>query len=443
MPAPVKPSTLKPYWSTTDAETVKLYCGNALAVLKALPPKSVHCVVTSPPYWGLRDYGVDDQLGAEKTPQEFVTNLVAICEEVKRVLRDDGTFWLNLGDTYSSSSVSTGRGDAGTELRPNRTPAGPRKSKPVRTGLPAGNLIGIPWRVAFALQDAGWVLRQDNIWNKPSPMPESVTNRCTKAHEYLFLLTKIGIGYYYDADAIKERGVGGESAKASAKFQTETITNVFGASGNQGKGKPIDRPTTSNKRSVWTVASESFEGAHFAAFPTKLITPCVLAGTSQYGCCAECGAPWERMTEKVKLKRQRPNKFTKRAPVVRKDAAEDVPGNPMYRGGSHNSGLAAIATCANDVAGVETVTTGWKPTCECGIEDVVPATVLDPFMGSGTTAVVCVRTGRRAVGIDLSAKYIDDCQLARIRGAIMEIPALSGLLPEAPRKPMSGGDDVS
>ena len=172
------PKTIEPFWETTDHKTVRLYHGDVIAVLQQMPAKSVQCVVTSPPYWGLRDYGEDKSLeiGSEKTPDEFVAKMVAVFREVRRVLRDDGTLWLNLGDSYNAN---TGAGFNGNSKRPESA----RETVIKTANLKPGNLVGIPWRVALALQADGWVLRQDIIWHKPSPMPESVKNRCTKAHE--------------------------------------------------------------------------------------------------------------------------------------------------------------------------------------------------------------------------------------------------------------------
>jgi len=207
-----------------------------------LADKSVHCCVTSPPYWGLRDYGTAEQLGLEDTPEAYVANMVEVFREVRRVLRDDGSLWLNLGDSYASSPASGGEQSAtmtgGEHKRTPRT----RYTRP--PGLKPKDLVGIPWRVAFALQADGWYLRSDIIWHKPNPMPESVRDRPTKAHEYLFLLTK-SKRYYYDADAIN--------------------------------------PAGRNKRSVWTVATAPYAGAHFAVFPPKLIEPCILAGCPEGG----------------------------------------------------------------------------------------------------------------------------------------------------------------
>jgi DNA modification methylase len=251
----------------------RIICGDALAVLSGMPDESVNCCITSPPYWGLRDYGVPGQIGLESTPEEFVARLVAVFREVRRVLRADGTVWVNLGDSYASQG---GQQVAQTKWQVNGASDGQNggKSRTPPIGLKPKDLCGIPWRVAFALQADGWYLRQDLIWHKPNPMPESVTDRCTKAHEYIFLLSK-NQRYFYDADAI---------AEASTKeLDCSRGPKIYGDGGyhRNGKGASTLGPGRSegrNRRSVWTVATEPFSGAHFACFPQKLIRPCVLAG---------------------------------------------------------------------------------------------------------------------------------------------------------------------
>ena len=294
--------------------TVNLVLGDCRNVLPTLPAGSVHCCVTSPPYFGLRDYGHENQIGLERTAEAFVQELVEVFREVRRVLRDDGTLWLNLGDSYNanrgaSTSISDGTAGRGhpTHRRGLTTPT-----------LKNKDLIGIPWRVAFALQSDGWYLRQDIIWHKPNPMPESVKDRCTRAHEYIFMLTK-SAKYYYDAGAIKEPSV--------MRPQNRNTKRSEHPKGDSGRGAHV-RPEggtsyeSRNRRSVWTVATKSYKGAHFATFPPKLIEPCILAG------------------------------------------------------------------------------------CPAG------GTVLDPFMGSGTTAAVSLQHGRQFVGVELNPEYLE---LARRR----------------------------
>lgn len=479
--------TVKPYWQTSDEETVKLYHGHVIDVLRSLPEKSAHMVVTSPPYFGLRDYGAGQErrwsdgwvgaLGAEPTPQMFVAHTVAWMQEVKRVLRSDGTVWLNLGDTWASGEK--GRHDAVQSrlyLGLGNSQRGLRQPSSGKSGLPPGNLVGIPWRCALALQDDGWVLRQDIIWHKPSPMPESVHNRCTKAHEYIFLLTKSN-RYYYGAEAIKESGGG---------HKTGGAMNYHPTRGREYLSQNVEESyTLSNKRSVWTVSSQGYPGAHFATFPRRLVEPCIKAGTSEYGACSSCGSPWRRVIETKQLTRERPNDYVKRT-------GEDGTGN----------------SCSNSVAGVETKTTGWEPTCycfldtdrrcrECGVswkaekaaagkdwnaakrrdgkemesgnhsrgredsdslvslsssspverhqpclcfsQEVVPCTVLDPFVGSGTTCCAAVSLGRRSVGIDLSEQYLAYHAIPRIEGELLGRKGLRHLV-GIPQTVVSIGD---
>ncbi|AFH22561.1 cytosine methyltransferase [environmental Halophage eHP-30] len=253
--------------------------GDAITKLKELPDQSIQTVITSPPYFGLRDYGVDRQIGMEATPEAYVNNLVAIFRHVWPKLRDDGTVWLNLGDSYNGS------GGAGGDYNEN----GIKEGQPTYPGrkvnsLKQKDLIGIPWRVAFALQQDGWYLRQDIIWHKPAPMPESITDRCTKAHEYIFLLSK-SESYYYDHEAIKENA---DHPNAKASWTSNSRMERASAFhskpvGNEGNGAKYEGSNYRNKRSVWTVNPKPFKEAHFAVFPPELIEPCVLAGAPEGG----------------------------------------------------------------------------------------------------------------------------------------------------------------
>jgi len=307
--------------------------GNSLEVLKTIPTGTINTCITSPPYWGLRDYGVEGQIGLEKTPEEYVSKIVEVFREVKRVLRDDGTLWLNLGDSYAGSwgnYAPTGQGGQ----RPKNTERWQRRAyedkadwRPPTSnkheGLKPKDLVGIPWMVAFALRADGWYLRQDIIWHKPNCMPESVKDRCTKAHEYIFLLSK-SLKYYYDAEAIKEPIAASTVERAKSKNNASTRKDKGTAQWQSGLTPEqqdkwysnIDKNTVRNKRSVWTVTTKPFKGAHFAVFPPDLIEPCILAG------CPEGGI------------------------------------------------------------------------------------VLDPFMGSGTTAVVALKHNRNYIGIELNPEYI-------------------------------------
>ena len=248
---------------------IQIIKGNCLDTLKTLPEQSINTCITSPPYWGVRDYGEGEQLGLEDTPEEFVENLVKVFREVKRVLRDDGTVWLNLGDSYSSGGRTT---TTNQTLRGDKD-YGVTRPKPSK-GIKPKDLIGIPWRVAFALQADGWYLRQDIIWHKPNPMPESVKDRCTKAHEYIFLLSK-NAKYYFDNESIKEDAKFPDGPDSADKIRKGV--GKYGMDTRSGLHKIGANPKR-NKRSVWTVTTKPFKGAHFATFPPDLIEPCVLAG---------------------------------------------------------------------------------------------------------------------------------------------------------------------
>jgi DNA modification methylase len=366
--------------------TGRLIIGDALAELRKLEAESVHCCISSPPYWGLRDYGAAGQLGLEKTPEQHVGAMVAVFEEVRRVLRSDGTLWLNYGDCYMSQPAGN-RTPSGISQHGKREDFAAINPTPKRfPGLKPKDLVGMPWRVAFALQAAGWYLRSDIIWHKPNPMPESVTDRPTSAHEYLFLLAK-SPRYFYDADAIREQGRA-EGSHGHGKGRA-AIPN---RQDNDREIMPTN-PAGRNKRSVWTVATQPYSGAHFATFPPKLITPCIMAGTSERGCCSSCGAPWVRVVEKGEAIGQQKGRDKSDGSCLRNDAE---------------------AWAGRIGEGKSRTTTGWRPSCKCTgaphadpLDDapVVPCTVLDPFGGSGTVAEVCEALGRWWVLIELNPDY--------------------------------------
>ena len=283
---------------------VRILVGDVRAMLETLPDESVHCVVTSPPYWGLRDYGVDGQLGLEPTPGEYVAKMVEVFREVRRVLRTDGTLWLNLGDSYANTGAADSSkvgGFTGDRIRNNRKGIMDSRPRGIPSGLKPKDLVGIPWRLAFALQADGWWLRQDIIWSKPNPMPESVRDRCTKAHEYIFLLTK-SERYWYDAEAISEEATGGDpgnvthkhvaayengddKARTKAGLLSYSFKRRTATEGKPGAPKQHreDRDDiayygTRNKRSVWTITTKGFSEAHFATFPPELPEICIKAG---------------------------------------------------------------------------------------------------------------------------------------------------------------------
>jgi len=348
--------------------------GDAAEALRTLPSDSVHCVVTSPPYWGLRDYGADGQIGLEQSPDDYVSKLVAVFGEVRRVLRSDGTLWLNLGDSYAGSWGSASHDINGKARRTGTNQRPPTSCK--QKGLKPKDLVGIPWRVAFALQADGWYLRSDIIWHKPNPMSESVTDRPTKAHEHVFLLSK-SPRYFYDAAAIAEPAAYADSRRESKRRgEFSGKTEVMG-------GREAFRAirATRNKRDVWTVATTPFEGAHFAVFPPKLVEPMILAGTSARGCCPECGAPYVR-------------EIVRTGHVNRRETA-------------HVPGHCGTKTDSTGWAPTRVSTDNWSPTCTCNAGPPIPCTVLDPFGGSGTVSMVAKRFGRDSVYIDLNREYVD------------------------------------
>jgi DNA modification methylase len=477
-------SQLDPYWQTRDEATVRLYHGDALEVLERLPSSSVHCAVTSPPYWGLRDYQTgtweggnsdcdhverlgrndmdrstgwapvcptlpippilyknrcgkcgahrtDLQIGAESHPDLYVSRLVEVFRELRRVLRDDGTFWLDIGDTF---------GPKGDWKRPG--------------------MVGIPHRLAFALQDDGWILAMEHICSKPDAMPESAANRCTRAHEYVFMFVK-RIRYFFDGFSIMEKSVSSNYHKPSAKEKISDERECL-SNGRYASSRPLP-VTERNKRSVWTVPNSGYKGAHFAVYSPALILPCIKAGTSEKGCCTECGAPWKRVVERTRTP-TRPGENSK----VYNGRSSGLTGglyNPPGQPPHSNARLAGEVTGNRDperhVTSLRHL--GWYPSCKCyGLTEITPApsaddsgylewsnqarelcrqaeeehgdsvescVVLDPFIGSGTTAVVCVGLGRYSMGIDLSEDYLRKNAIPRIEGELLGRPALAMLVP--------------
>jgi len=327
----------------------EIICGDALAVLRTIPDETVNTCITSPPYFGLRNYGVEGQIGLETSPEEYISRLVDIFREVRRVLRSDGTLWVNIGDSYNgykgnAKSDTNGSNYVGFRNQPARVSKYGLECK----NMKPKDLIGIPWQLAFALRTDGWYLRQDIIWSKPNPMPESVTDRCTKSHEYIFLLSK-SLKYYYDNETIKEP-VAEATIGRMKRGISDSHKNINGAPGqtphtmnkprlnmknvqydgqpsnsfhiNRANGGTDKKYEKRNKRSVWTVSTKPYKGAHFATFSIELITPCILAGCPPNG------------------------------------------------------------------------------------------VILDPFVGSGTTAVAALTNNRNYIGIDLNPEY---CELARKR----------------------------
>ena len=389
-------------------QSFELLQGDCTTVLATLPAASVQCCVTSPPSWGSRDYGAGGQLKLEETTEAYISNMVLVFREVWRVLRDDGTLWLNLGDSYAGvAGNARGEGAGGGQERVKSMGFGALpKRKDLEGGLKHKDLAGIPWRVAFALQADGWYLRQDIIWHKPNPMPESVADRCTKAHEYIFLLTK-SAKYFYDSEAVKERGamVAGDSAGSSQRDTQETHGLGGGNSGiNLAKQKLAAELqekgySTRNKRSVWTVTTKPFRGAHFATFPPDLIEPCILAGTSENGQCPKCGKSWKRIMEKIGVSTY--EKMGGKNGGYKKMREES-----MRRG---ETGVGDTRDSNGNIVWYEATPkkfVGWQPDCVCRL-DPIASVVLDPFSGAGTTGLVAVQHGRRYIGIELNPDYLE------------------------------------
>lgn len=405
----------------------KILQGHVLEQLKQLLDESIDCCVTSPPYWGLRDYGTEPvwwpevkymffgveitvpsmicSLGLEKTPEQFIGHMVLIFRQVKRVLKPAGTCWVNMGDSYTSGARD--RTPEQCIANSNITGkdsivAGAKQINKIKDGNKPKDLVGIPWMLAFALRADGWYLRQDIIWHKPNPMPESVTDRCTKAHEYIFLLTK-SPKYYYDAEAIKEDASTNSHARyARVKEEHKSIPDAkknglrprklavadTGIKTNTSFYEAMkDMVDKRNKRSVWTINPQAFPEAHFATFPVELPELCIKAGSSQHGCCANCGKPWERILEKSKGE------------------------NKTFNGSSFTNGKTLLAAEQNSKVGTgqrtcKTETLGWQPSCKCKDAGIVPAVVLDPFSGAATTFLVAQKLNRSAIGIELKPEYI-------------------------------------
>lgn len=379
---------------------------DCLAWLGQMPAGCVQCCATSPPYFGLRDYQCEGQLGLEPTPAEYATRLVEVFREVRRVLRSDGTLWLNLGDSYHAgkTELTQCRADAGFQPKQStNSQAGTLKRKRL-SGFKPKDLLGIPWRVAFALQADGWYLRSDIIWHKPSPMPESVTDRPTKAHEYVFLLTK-SARYYYDAEAIKEKS-GFEAGTIRRAFTSPRAT----AMGRNPSGNEVDGWVTEtggrNKRSVWTIASQGYSGAHFATFPPALVEPMILAGSSERGCCPQCGAPWWRVVTRDRQSTS-PGRNTKVSARAEDAPTDGTSGEYSPDGRAQFRSSAEIGNRDPQRHCTKTTMVGWEPSCKCGSEEPIGCLILDPFAGAATTGLVAQRLGRRFLGCELNPTYAE------------------------------------
>jgi DNA modification methylase len=387
----------------TADNPARVIVGDALTTLRSLPDRCIHLWVTSPPYWALRDYGVDGQIGLEKSPFAYVERLVEVFREARRVLRDDGTLWLNMGDSYAAA----GRGGGGGSLQNNAMGREISEKNGFRqppAGFKKKDICGMPWRLALALQADGWYLRSDLIWHKPNPMPSSVTDRPTTSHEYVFLLSKKE-RYYYDGLAIAEPATtAGKPIKMADGWDTgEGGHGAFHRNGRE-KGKVLNatQAETRNARSVWTISTESYPEAHFATFPTEIPRRAILAGTSEKGVCPACLAPWRRQVEK-RRRPTRPGRNTK----ITACAASGTGSS-----GEYTSDGRAQPRSSEEVGNRDprrhctTMTTlGWEPSCKCAAGEPIPATVGDMFAGSGTTLRVAVQLKRMTVGIELNQEY--------------------------------------
>jgi len=432
-----------------------------------LPDKSVHCVITSPPYYGLRVYsgeqdvdwpevryspmpglpeivipgcdpncrhewelqsksmsgggaksstllgsrayqeethfdtssgvcihcgGMRCGLGAEPTPEAFIGHLILVMREMWRVLRDDGVCWVNLGDSYNGS------GGAGGDYGKGGLKEGQPKYPGRKIGtLKPKDLMMIPARFALAAQADGWYLRQDCIWHKTAPMPESVTDRCTKADEFIYLLTKQE-KYYFDADAIREPCVTASNVrnKSKEKHNSAVLSPI-------GKGeREWNNPNGRNKRSVWTINPSNYHGAHFATYPLEIPLTCIKAGASAHGVCPKCGAQWERIVESTKYEPEIVQVGERHVDDSRGDKTRKISGREYNKQKT-------------------STTTGWQPTCDCGSADVIPATVLDPFNGSGTTGKAALQLNRSYIGVDIAKEYLDDLTPDRLSNVQIEM----------------------
>ena len=424
-----------------------IHFGDCKEIMQTWPDQSVQMCVTSPPYFGLRDYGHAGQIGLEQTPDAYVAKLVDVFREVRRLLRDDGTLWLNLGDSYSTKVANNNNtpnaNRDGTSDASSRAIAEGLNGRKLIPDVPNKNLLGIPWRVAFALQADGWYLRQDIIWAKPNPMPESVRDRCTKAHEYIFLLSK-SERYYFDAHAIAEplaASTLADSRLTREGYETGRPDRGFPGQASKGSGLLIGNGETRNKRSVWTVTTKPFKGAHFATFPPDLIEPCILAGCPPVGKRCDCDVVIETptgtgpindpsmLTGRSGMNRpRRPDEGTR--PITRREQrwhAEQMKQSPNRDEMAAAAGDAFAHYIRTDLSGarplpeslrVQFMNAGWiteAPPCDHPIEPA--GTVLDPFMGSGTTAQVAIMHGRQYIGCELNPEY-KELQDERIKFAM-------------------------
>jgi DNA modification methylase len=389
--------------------SLTLICGDALTELRRLPSDSVHCCVTSPPYWGLRDYGIDGQIGLEPTLDGFLDRLVSVFDEVRRVLHPSGVCFVNMGDSYAGGGNYRGcdestlsdkqRSNHGAhgQLAIGRTGVLPPTVAIVKDGtLKAKNRCLIPFRLALTLQASGWWVRDVIAWTKPAPMPESVTDRCTQSWEPILMLTK-SARYFWDAEAVREplsdaTAQRDKTPRGRSQNGGGSMESISGYDySRDGLGDMQSNPAGRNLRNVWSIGPEDKPKGHYATFPSELPRKCILAATSARGVCQGCGEPWVRQVEKT-------------MPPLR-----SVNGTGPH--GEH--GLLGGARFDDPI---QTRTVGWQRGCECGAGEPVSATVLDIFAGTGTTCAVALDLGRSAIGIELNPDYVKlaECRCAAI-----------------------------
>lgn len=462
----------------------RILIGDVREQLKLLAPASVHCAVCSPPYWALRDYGVAGQIGSEATPDEFVQTLVDVFDGVRRVLRDDGTLWMNLGDSYASAWPCSRRNVIGTGSLADGT----RDARPERLhGVKEGEQFLMPHRVAIAMQAAGWFLRSTIVWHKKSPMPESVSGvrwirhkikvsrdeyetlqhqqgredknfvlmdcpgcpkcsatsglvlrrgkwRPTTAHEYVFLFSK-SERYFCDGDAVQEMTTGGTHSRGTKMRPPKEANGAAGTGHGDWCITTPDKVETRNPRSVWTISSEPYKGPHFATFPSELAKRCILAGTSAGGCCASCGSPHAPVVVSERVP-TRPGDnckiLTAHANRTDIDPATNWQNSTLNYGNRDPQRHVASSTIM-----------GYRATCGCNA-GIVPCTVLDPFLGSGTTVQVATHYGRDGIGIELNPEYaaLAEARIATPPRCLIREQEKAGRKAAKRRKPMDAQKEL-
>jgi len=369
---------------------IKILQGNCIDKIKELDDNSIDCVVSSPPYFGLRDYGVDGQFGLEKTYHDYLANTVKVFETFKPKLKDTATIWWNVGDSYHNYRPTNNKqGMYKKPDYPKQSIAGNRQDLPKHSlkrnqryqEIKEKDLMMIPNRVAIALQDDGWYIRSEIIWHKPNPMPESVRDRPTSCHEKIWLITK-NKKYYYDAESIKEPVITPKNTKSGCKFGGNKTTKELNATIS---GKKWEYSSTRNKRNVWTITTKPFKEAHFATFPKDLIEPCIKAGCPEK-VCIECGTPYLRNFKIITTPKRE----------TRNNMVNVIPGRDK-----------PTRMNSKNMESLIKENLGFKKDCNCKTDKFESGVVLDPFGGSGTTGIVAALNNRNAILIELNQNYID------------------------------------